>query len=227
MLPLDARRDLLRALPDVYRIPVTLPDSTSEGITIRPEIRWQYQDIPEPDPPYDQVALELGPTGVIEGAQAVDHVIGEVAVGGGTTGVDAETAEVKGRRVYDDLNIRVTSAGSANIAGRSFSADERANGLARELVRFLLNQFQRRPVDPFSEDGSLITDDAQLYAEEFAPPLNVDPISGRGPTPVTDMVDANGVQWDAAVRLHYFDAWVDWFYDATEAEITHTFTLNG
>ena len=228
MLPLDTRHDLLAALPDAYQIPVSLPDSTASGIIIRPEIRWQYQDIPEPDPPYDQIALELAPTGVIEAARAVDQVIEVVEFADETGGADsdADIAVVRGRRVYDVLNIRVTAAGSATIGGRSFSADERANGLARQLVRFLLNRFQSRPVDLFADDGSLLTDDARLYAEEFTPPLNVAPVTGRGPTPVTDMVDANGVQWDAAVRLSYFDAWVNWFYHATDAEINATFQLH-
>lgn len=228
MLPLDARRDLLAALPDIYRVPATLPESTSRGITIAPDIRWQYQSIPQPSPPYDQIALDLSPTGVVESSQSIDQVIGiVVADPDATTLSDADTAEVKGRRVYDELNIRVTSEGSATIGGRSFSAGERANGLARELVHFLLNEFQSRPVDPFTDDGALITDDAQYYAEEFAPPLRIEPVSGRGPTRVTDMVDAAGEQWDAAVRLHYFDGWVEWFYEATAAEINHTFDLIG
>ena len=226
MLPIDARRDLLVALPDEYRIPTSLPNSDYSGIVIRPDIRWQYQEMPEPDPPYDQIALELGPTGVIEPAQSVDRTL-SVVTNAPSDPSDADIGELKARRVYDDLNIRVTAAGSANIAGRSFSADERANGLARELVRFLLNRFQTGPVDPFDSSGALITDDATKYAEAFAPPLNVEPITGRGPTPVTDMVDANGVQWDAAVRLHYFDAWTEWFYEATEAELTATFDLYG
>ena len=248
MLPQPAKDALYDALSRTYRIDVTHPDpGVTRGITITPEVWWANQLDDDADesttPPYDRLTLNLDPTGVLENPESVTETLGVFPRSDADAAGDAaDLVVLKGRRVYDELNVTVTARGSVSITGpndeaKSFPADVRAHGITRQVVRFLTTEFPSRPLDAFDAEGNpvelggfgmdfgeLFGGGGQLFADELDPPLRVEPITGRGPRNVSEMVDAAGAQYDAGVRVRYWDSWKTYEYSPIEGATTNEFS---
>ena len=235
MLPQPAKDALYDALSRTYRIDVTHPDpGITRGITIRPEVWWANQLDDDADesttPPYDRLTIKLDPTGVLENPESVTETLGVFPRSDADAAGDAaDLVVLKGRRVYDELNVTVTARGSVAITGpngeaKSFPADVRAHGITRQVVRFLTTEFPTRPLDAFDYQGLPVDNSDAVYAEELDPSLRVEPITGRGPRNVSEMVAAAGAQYDAGARILYFDSWQEYEYGPIEGVTTNDFS---
>lgn len=255
MLPRQAREDIRTAIsiglgpehaePIVW-VPIQHPQYSERAL--QPELRWKYDDYDEPDPPYVQIAMELSPSGIHEPAQSVDKQVDVRDISDGPQ--DADVATTKGSRVYDVLNFTITAEGGVSIghSGQQvdyLSAAERAEWVTRAAYDHFLNGWDERPLDEFDEEGNRIdryadlefgdfeygtagdTGPLPLYGEDIRPPVLARPEPGREPDDVTEQVDrSSGSQWDAALRLHYFDTYVEYEYSPAEAEVSTQMDLS-
>ena len=232
MLSDPVQEEIRRSLPEAYRVPMDHPDPDISGIVLAPDIRWHEESFDRPDPPYESVAMYLDPTGVIESDQPTDRQFGrekfneaEVAEG------HAHGSVTTGWLVHDVLNLTVTGRGNATVAGTQYTPSRRAKALANALQNFLLEVWPSRPLDHFDRDGAPIAENdptlPDTYADELETPIRVRPIPGRGPTDVTEQVDAAGAQIDCAVELAYVDTHTEYEYLVREGVVNETATIDG
>lgn len=222
MLPHQAHEAILGELPASFWVEIgegAFPDdpNASEWELV-PDRRWSYEDFEDDTEPYERVTFTETTGGVLETDQPLDRFFGTAELDDDT--IDADAVSKKGNLVYDVLEIMCTAAGSETRAGLTLTDQQRARLLARSVHRWFVHEWQTRPLDNFDDDGNAIPDSDTTYADELGPPLRVDPIPGRGPTNVTESVDANGAQFNAAVELHYVDAILEYEYTPTDAELS-------
>lgn len=224
MLPHQAHQAILDALPSSVWVPVgkgAFPDNpdASEWEMV-PEYRWASEDFEDDTAPYEHVTLNEQTGGVIESDQPIDKEFGSARLD--DPDIDADVVVRKGSFVYDVLNITVSTAGSDTRAGLTLAASERAHALMRAVYHHFLYEWETRPLDSFDRHGNATDDELANYAGELAPPIRVDAIPGQGPKDTTDMVDANGAQYNAGVELHYVDSVLKYQYAPESVETTVT-----
>lgn len=220
MLPVDTQEAIKDAFPKTYWVPADFDDSTLSEWGIQPEFRWANEGFESEAAPFEGVTLQFSPQGVIESQQSVDKRIAVAETSGGAS-VDpaADVETVKARRCYDVLNLTIEAVGSETRSGTSLSQNERAGKLATAVFDWLANRFPSRPTDAFDSDGTPVDISGRTYADELSPPVRIDTIEGRGVADVTQQIDADGAQYDAAVEMHYFDIWSEGAYSAAEAAV--------
>lgn len=222
MLPYQAHEAILGELPDRFWVEVgegaypDAPDASEWEIVY--DRRWSYEDFEDDTEPYDRVTLTETTGGVLEENQPLDEFFGTAELDDDT--IDADAVTKTGDLVYDTLEIMCTAAGSETRAGLTLTDQQRARLLARSIHRWFVHEWQTRPLDTFDDDGNAIADSDTTFADELSPPIRVDAIPGRGPTNVTESVDANGAQFNAAVELHYVDSVLKYEYTPADAELT-------
>lgn len=222
MLPPPAHEAILGEIPASFWVEVgsgAFPDNpdASEWELV-PDRRWSFEDFEDDTEPYDRVTLTETTGGVLEENQPLDEFFGTAELDDDT--IDADAVTKTGDLVYDTLEIMCTAAGSETRAGLTLTDQQRARLLARSIHRWFVHEWQTRPLDTFDDDGNAIADSDTTFADELSPPIRVDPIPERGPTNVTESVDADGAQFNAAVELHYVDAVLDYVYTPEAAELS-------
>lgn len=182
MLPFPAQKRLRDAMPEQLVI-------CHEGrkLGYRPAITWAHEDR---DPDIEErsiIQLELDPTGIQRDANTpVNDRIGFRRSSDPTIAY----TDVQGSRMYDVLNITVAAQGesSASWMTNSITAAERAGIFSRQIYRFFRFQFDQNHQG--ENDGEI--------------PVLAEPISGRGPTNVSDMFeDSLTAQFDFGFELRY------------------------
>lgn len=201
-------------------------------------------DVEDPDSStydyYDHVQLMQKTVGVVENNQPIDEYFGETVINNNDVDV-ADIAVAEGQYVYDILEFRVSSFDPRPIdvngdgtTDVTLDQSERARMICGYLVEHFLHEWNTRPGVPFDHEGNVRgtfgnpddPDDEVLnyphnvYADEMKPvPVIIRPLVGRGPMNVTEMVDANGAQYNAAVKLGYVDSVVEYGYVADDGDI--------
>lgn len=218
MLPHQTHEAILDEIPSSFWFEVgSYPDNpdASEWELV-PDRRWSFEDFEDDTEPYERVTLTETTGGVIESEQPLDRYFGTAELD--DESIDADAVSKEGNYVYDTLEIMCTAAGSETRDGLTLTDQQRARALAREVYRWFRHEWEHRPLDNFDVDGNAIDDSGTTYAEELTPPIRVDGIPGRGPTNVTDSVDASGSQYNAAIELHYVDSVLEYEYTPTDAD---------
>lgn len=221
MLPVATQQAIKDAFPAIYWVPIDDSSINFSEWGIQPEIRWANEEYEGEDTsPYEAITLQFSPQGVIEGQQSVDKRIAvSEPPGGATADPDSDVETIKARRAYDVLNLSIEAVGSETRAGLELSQTERGGKLAEAVFDWLANRFPTRPIDAFNPDGHPVDISERVYADELTPPVRIDTIMGRGVAEVTQQVDADGAQFDAAVEMHYFDTWSEGAYSADTANV--------
>lgn len=193
-----------------FVVPIAADSDSGVRFGVEPVIHWAFQDIEDQEPPYDEAILRKGDT-VHEGntpAELSEGVyLGSEELGGE---VDADVRDIKGKRVYDQLVLKVVSVGqrSATIDGVEVTLPDtkRAGEITRAIHDFLTERWKTRPLDEFDTQGNLVDHSHLIYADELSPPVLPKVEPARMPNDVTDQVGRDqGSQWDAAIRAHYWD----------------------
>lgn len=221
MLSNQIKRQIKDGLPDQYRIDKGegfFPDRPGASmLVLAPVLRWRFEDVEPPDPPYVLVTMSTGPNGVENGPQPMGPIERDVSV---PDSVDADIAHRHGNNLYDLLNLQVTASGHREILGRTLTPRTRAGDVTEKLHEYLLQEFSDRPLDPFDEDGNVIDDSGRIYGSDLNPEIEVERDPNRTPDEVSEQVGASETQWDAAVELHYQKTWLEYYLTADTAEIT-------
>lgn len=224
MLPHQAHEAILGEIPASFWAEVgegaypNNPDASEWELV--PDRRWSFEDFEDDTEPYERITLTETAGGVIEDNQPLDRFFGTAELDDDT--IDADAVSKEGEYVYDTLEIMCTAAGSETRDGLTLTDQQRARLLARSVYRWFRHDWQTRPLDNFDLDGNAIADSETTYADELGPPIRVDSIPGRGPNNVTESVDADGAQFNAAIELHYVDSVLEYEYTPTDAEMDVT-----
>jgi hypothetical protein len=211
MLPTPAQNRLYRhipgndALPDAERRPLNIDYYTFDGEYIQAsptlDVFWAEEDY---TPTYPCVAMELDPTAVqrYDGNTLTDWARKKARPDDPTIAYE----RVEGTELYDVLTLTV-AVRDDYVTDRGKRI--RRSAFAKELTQALFTAF-RFESEYLNEPGvaadgtPLYGDDAPVEANDWAQPMQIDPMPGTGVTRAAAMVDEQHIdRYEMQFRVSY------------------------